>query len=211
MISLKDLYKLQGEIAKMAATEEEVRTILVRLYESDWAAFYTRKRSPLLCHRCLGNPPLINDLCPACAVFLCALCKQPSLKNDYQGYLYRVACSDCLVRRNIDNARIAKEGMRVGAHELRATVMGRQANLPVREWLMILEDFNWLCAYCQEHPYEDLEHFVPLGKGGNTVPSNCIPSCQHCNQVKGGAHPDQVKNISRRHLDRVRGYLNPRL
>jgi 5-methylcytosine-specific restriction endonuclease McrA len=195
----------------VAATEEDVRSILAKLYEANWSAFFTRKRSPLLCHRCRGNPPLIDDLCPACAVHLCALCRQPTLKDDYHGYYYRIICSDCLVRRNIDNRWTSREGLRVGSHELRATQLGRQAYLPLREWLTILEDFDWRCAYCQEHPYEDIEHFIPLLEDGDTLPSNCVPSCQHCNQKKGSTHPDRVKTIPRRHLDRVKEYLNPHL
>jgi len=57
------------------------------------------------------------------------------------------------------------------------------------EWLNILEEFNYKCAYCgceftgEKQPAKD--HIIPISKGGNNTRENIVPSCQSCNSSKG--------------------------
>ena len=46
-----------------------------------------------------------------------------------------------------------------------------------------------ICYYCNEAPYEHLDHFVPLAKGGAHAKWNLVPSCACCNQSKGSKLP----------------------
>lgn len=43
------------------------------------------------------------------------------------------------------------------------------------------------CAFCGG-PYEDIEHLVPLSKGGEHSIANLVPSCRDCNRGVGGKH-----------------------
>jgi 5-methylcytosine-specific restriction endonuclease McrA len=47
-----------------------------------------------------------------------------------------------------------------------------------------LADYGFLCAYCQDRPYEHWDHVVPISKGGPHALSNLVPSCAHCNHTK---------------------------
>lgn len=40
------------------------------------------------------------------------------------------------------------------------------------------------CAYCGG-PFEDLDHVIPLSRGGSKRPANLRPACRHCNRSKG--------------------------
>ena len=61
-------------------------------------------------------------------------------------------------------------------------------NLPVQEWLDILEKYNYVCAYCGiEFDCENLptkDHIIPIDKGGHTVKENIVPACKSCNSKK---------------------------
>lgn len=58
------------------------------------------------------------------------------------------------------------------------------STLTVDQWHQTIADFNGLCAYCQERPNEQLEHFIPRSKGGKTHVGNCLPACVICNKKK---------------------------
>lgn len=79
--------------------------------------------------------------------------------------------------------------------------------LTLDEWLETLEYFGHVCAYCRERPYQVLEHFVPIDKGGGTSRDNCVPACYKCNIKKGGNHPDELSEQFSS-IEMVRSYLN---
>ena len=60
--------------------------------------------------------------------------------------------------------------------------------LTAQEWLDILEEYNYRCAYCGiEFDYENLptrDHVIPISKGGDNTKENVIPACQSCNSKK---------------------------
>lgn len=59
--------------------------------------------------------------------------------------------------------------------------------LTVDEWLDILGKQNYKCAHCgvELKPYGfDLDHIVPLSKGGDNIKENVQGLCEHCNSVK---------------------------
>jgi 5-methylcytosine-specific restriction endonuclease McrA len=47
----------------------------------------------------------------------------------------------------------------------------------------LTEQFNGLCAYCDE-PATTWDHVVPIVKGGQTIPGNVVPACVRCNSSK---------------------------
>jgi hypothetical protein len=74
---------------------------------------------------------------------------------------------------------IIREIDRVKSQVKRARSMEAEATLTVVDWLVILEQFEWQCAYCQCGPFEIMSHVIPLPRGG-TTPENCVPSCYSC-------------------------------
>jgi len=74
---------------------------------------------------------------------------------------------------------IARELDRVKAHIARARSLHVEATLTLVEWLVIVDAYQWKCAYCQEKPFEVMHHRISLQEGG-TTPSNCLPACREC-------------------------------
>ncbi len=60
--------------------------------------------------------------------------------------------------------------------------------LTSKEWLDILEEHNYRCAYCGvEFEIENLptkDHIIPLSKGGQNTKENIVPACRSCNSKK---------------------------
>ena len=56
---------------------------------------------------------------------------------------------------------IARELDRVNAHTARARSLHAEATLTLVEWLVIVDSYQWKCAYCQEKPFEVMHHRIP--------------------------------------------------
>jgi 5-methylcytosine-specific restriction endonuclease McrA len=59
-------------------------------------------------------------------------------------------------------------------------------NVTAEQWAAILAKHNHRCAYCQtsETPLE-MDHVIPLSRGGPHCASNIVPACKPCNSAKG--------------------------
>lgn len=44
--------------------------------------------------------------------------------------------------------------------------------------------FRGLCAHCAERPFQEVDHVVPLARGGRHSIGNLLPSCAACNRSK---------------------------
>lgn len=57
------------------------------------------------------------------------------------------------------------------------------------EWLNILKEYNYHCAYCGKEfglfRRPERDHIIPISKGGNNTKDNIIPACKSCNSKKG--------------------------
>ena len=60
--------------------------------------------------------------------------------------------------------------------------------LTADEWLDILEEHNYICAYCGiEFDCEKLptrDHIIPISRGGDNTKENVVPACRSCNAKK---------------------------
>ena len=57
--------------------------------------------------------------------------------------------------------------------------------LTQQEWLNLLEEYNYRCAYCGvEFEVENMptrDHVIPISKGGDNTKDNIVPACRSCN------------------------------
>jgi 5-methylcytosine-specific restriction endonuclease McrA len=60
-----------------------------------------------------------------------------------------------------------------------------ESTLTTLDWEEIKKDFKNECAYCGEKTSLEIEHIIPVSKGGGLTKSNIIPSCKKCNINKG--------------------------
>lgn len=62
--------------------------------------------------------------------------------------------------------------------------------LTAEEWLDILKQHNFKCAYCGKDLFNlfdrpTRDHIIPISKGGNNIKENIVPACISCNSRKG--------------------------
>lgn len=85
--------------------------------------------------------------------------------------------------------RYKRENPHVGTaarHRRRARMLAAGPGITSAEWLEVLAEFDHRCAYCHKHfDALELEHMVPLARGGSNARRNVVPACGDCNRQKG--------------------------
>lgn len=93
----------------------------------------------------------------------------------------------------------------------RAKRIGQAASLTFEEWIATITYFNMRCAFCQERPYEVLEHFIPVIHGGTTSVFNCVPACELCNAIKNDCLPHEIlEQMKEERIQEIHRYLEHR-
>lgn len=67
------------------------------------------------------------------------------------------------------------------------------AGVSTSEWRSILEAHGYRCAYCGCAGPMQMEHAIPLARGGAHDPSNVVPSCAECNMMKHTRTPAEFE------------------
>lgn len=67
--------------------------------------------------------------------------------------------------------------------------------ISLEDWDIILELCDFCCAYCSvgltEETGSEIEHVIPLSRGGWDDPSNAVPACRTCNASKNDKTPGE--------------------
>lgn len=102
----------------------------------------------------------------------------------------------------------------VTSERKRTTDKGLSSGLSREDWATTLRHFENKCVYCG-NPYQILEHFTPVVKGGGTDIHNCVPACSICNRIKktldGRTQKDELSarlNIPIDRLIEIQNYLD---
>ena len=85
-----------------------------------------------------------------------------------------------------DNPDAARISARLYQHRRRA--WKRQAPIEpvsVRDIDRLMARHDGVCVYCQTAPATDLDHVIPLSRGGAHSIGNLTPACGRCNRSKG--------------------------
>ena len=53
-----------------------------------------------------------------------------------------------------------------------------------KDWQGLCEEFKFACAYCHEVRPLEMDHVVPLSRGGTHEIGNLLPACRSCNSQK---------------------------
>jgi 5-methylcytosine-specific restriction endonuclease McrA len=83
-------------------------------------------------------------------------------------------------RRNPDRAH---------AYVRAATIKRRRAigldSFTPAEWLATLKSHEGRCTYCGDTTLIEIDHRIPLIRGGSNLIANIVPACRRCNRRKG--------------------------
>lgn len=112
----------------------------------------------------------------------CRRCRKTKSADQFW-YRDRDVCTECLVRGQVCNSN------------KRARGFGQTGELGYDEWLGILRRYGNVCALCggnrHSHFSLEIDHVVPLSKGGSHDPSNLRPLCNPCNVSRGNGENRQ--------------------
>ena len=80
-----------------------------------------------------------------------------------------------------------KEKTKMYEENRRARVLGVEGNgITVEEWKTIKNEAGNRCSYCGKKSSKlQMDHVVPVSKGGSHNAENITPACPSCNQSKG--------------------------
>lgn len=62
---------------------------------------------------------------------------------------------------------------------------GNFSLLKVSDKNKILKEAEYICFYCKTTDATQVDHLVPIKKGGTDEQNNLVASCRHCNSSKG--------------------------
>jgi len=67
----------------------------------------------------------------------------------------------------------------------RGMVSRAKGKFTKQQWQARLEYHGHQCRYCRRTGPMQIEHMIPLSRGGANFPSNLVPACKGCNTKKG--------------------------
>jgi 5-methylcytosine-specific restriction endonuclease McrA len=93
-------------------------------------------------------------------------------------------------KRKWQKTKEGKLWMRLKEEHRRGMRIGRVTS---EDWVNILREHDEKCAWCHRTgvPLE-MDHVMPLSKGGKHEPGNIVPACKPCNSSRGNRHPSPL-------------------
>ena len=73
---------------------------------------------------------------------------------------------------------------------------GKRAKLGSFSWVLWRERLNYYdgkCVYCGSEEKIEIEHRIPVSRGGTNLPANLVPACMSCNRSKGTMTESEYK------------------
>jgi 5-methylcytosine-specific restriction endonuclease McrA len=67
----------------------------------------------------------------------------------------------------------------------RARILKAAGTHTAEQWQARLDYYGGKCRYCGCDGKMEVDHVIPLSKGGTNWPSNLVPACKTCNRKKG--------------------------
>lgn len=127
--------------------------------------------------------PITRKPGPLEPIFAVLTCKDCGRSNPEVPFTVRpkLRCDRCL---DTPQRRAARFPVSV-THKLQA---GALNDFTVGDWLDLLDEYDYRCAYCGWHVSKALigcDHKLPLCRGGGNTKANIVPACRPCNISKG--------------------------
>lgn len=82
-----------------------------------------------------------------------------------------------------------RESSRHHVRKRRAIMAQVESTLTREQWKAVLKKFDYRCAYCHQKKKLEMDHIIPISKGGSHTVSNVAPACRRCNSIKNNGGP----------------------
>lgn len=120
---------------------------------------------------------------------ICEWCRGKPKRNA-QGTRPSRFCSKRCMRAWHSAARRDTPSSRHGhgnyAHKQRTLELGMESpGVTWTQWRPILDFYGKRCAYCGSPDDIEIDHVIPITRGGVHEPGNVVPACRSCNRDKG--------------------------
>lgn len=66
------------------------------------------------------------------------------------------------------------------------------------QWLALLDRHGRRCAYCGSNVQIEIDHRIPLIRGGSNTIENILPACRSCNRRKNRRTEDEFRELLQR-------------
>lgn len=86
--------------------------------------------------------------------------------------------------RNPDKVRAAQARGWAKRNRLQASAPGGPFSPYRPDYAQRVALYFGMCAYCEKRPGTELDHGIPLSRGGGNWPANIYPACVPCNRRK---------------------------
>lgn len=83
---------------------------------------------------------------------------------------------------NLERARLRN---RIRQANYRARQLGARGTITLAQWVMLCGLYGNRCLSCGQSHDLEIDHIVPLEKGGTNTSDNLQPLCAPCNKKKG--------------------------
>lgn len=135
------------------------------------------------------NPTKEEKACIECGGSISGYSKMEKCKNcrTRERYANDSQYKEMINARNIINNKKDKvrAKKRIAVLRRRAKIANLEFDLTKQDWEEILSTFNHRCAYCGKSEKLEMDHVIPISKGGATTKENIVPACRSCNSKKG--------------------------
>ena len=81
--------------------------------------------------------------------------------------------------------RAHPEVLRAKSNAYRARARAAEGQFTSAEWRALVERYQGRCAYRGEFGPLEVDHRIPLSRGGTNSIDNVLPACRPCNAAKG--------------------------
>lgn len=108
---------------------------------------------------------------------------------------YRSKNKEKVYESNKRYLRDNPEFSRVAASRRRSLLAGANGSFSVDQWTSRLEYYESKCMYCGSSESIEIEHRIPLSRGGTNLPANLVPACKSCNCKKGTKTETEYKQL----------------
>lgn len=86
----------------------------------------------------------------------------------------------------------------------RCKQLGRVSDFTVSDWKAVMVAFENKCAFCDSTPkFLDLDHLIPIHRGGLNTAGNIIPICRPCNSHKSCSDPHEFCTLMGKNIEEL--------